>query len=309
MDLSVSFLDWTLAGPVWNASGPRCTTLEELKGLGESSASVVLSKSCTLEARAGNPQPRFASFEGGSINSMGLPNLGADAYKEMFPTLAAYGKPVIASVSGMKLEDNLTIAESYNESDALGAIELNLSCPNLVGKPQVAYDFDQSAEVLERFAQVCKKPFGVKLPPYFDFAHFDIMAGLLNGSAVRFVTCINSPGNGLVIDLDREQTLIRPKGGFGGIGGRVIKPFGLSNVHKFRELLRNDIQIVGVGGIENGTDVFEYILAGADAVQVGTALWHEGPDIFERLETELKQLMAAKGYTSLEQFRGKLKVI
>ncbi len=297
------------ATPFFNASGPLCTTLLELEDLGRSEACAILSKSCTVEPREGNPLPRYADFEGGSINSMGLPNLGYRVYMEMYPYLWRYDKPIISSVSGLSLKDTLLIVREMCGVDELDAIEINLSCPNVVGKPQVAYDFDQTREVLQEVGRICTKPWGVKLPPYFDFVHFEEMAKILNESGVSFVTCINSLGNGLVIDAERECVVIKPKGGFGGVGGRMIKPIGLSNVRKFRELLRSDISIIGVGGIVSGRDVFEYILAGADAVQIGTQLQQEGVSVFARLGRELREVMERKGYSSLGEFKGKLKML
>lgn len=298
-----------LQHPIFNASGPRCTTREELEALGQSDAAAIISKSTTKEAREGNPEPRYADFSHGSINSNGLCNPGYREYGEFLPTLKKFNKPVFCSVSGLCLEDNLQMLRELSEVEGIDAIELNLSCPNIVGKPQMGYDFDQSREVLREAAKVCRKPWGVKLPPYFDFAHFQEMASLLNNSEIKFATCINSMGNGLVIDAEAERVLIKPKGGFGGVGGAVAKPVGLANVRKFRELLKPEISVVGVGGVSTGTDVFEYILAGADAVQVGTALYREGPGIFSRLLSEFSELLGKKGYSSLDDFRNKLKVI
>lgn len=309
MDVTTRIGGINLENPIFNASGPRCTTPEHLNALGESQAAAILSKSCTLQPRDGNPKPRYQEFPGGSINSMGLPNLGYEEYAKLYPTLSKYNKPIMSSVSGLSLDDNLKIIEVMNDVDALDAIELNLSCPNLVGKPQVGYDFDQSRDVLEAVGKLCKKPLGVKLPPYFDFVHFQSMAEILNDSKVKFATCVNSLGNGLVIDPQTETVVIKPKGGFGGVGGPVIKPFGLSNVRKFRELLKPEINVIGVGGIEKGMDVFEYILAGADAVQIGTVLQNDGPGAFARILAQFKLVMEKKGYESLDDFKNKLKVI
>lgn len=308
MNLAVKVAGVTLENPIFNASGPRCSNQLELESLGASQAGAILTKSCTLESRDGNPEPRYADFDGGSINSMGLPNLGINRYLQILPYLRKYAKPIFVSSSGMTVNDQLEIISKLNHSADLDAIELNLSCPNLVGKPQVGYDFEQSKSLILEACSISQKCLGVKLPPYFDFSHFQSMADILNDSGIQFITCINSPGNGLVIDAKTETTLIRPKGGFGGIGGPIIKPFGLSNVRKFRELLRSDIQIIGVGGITNGLDVFEYILAGADAVQIGTAYMQEGPTIFQRIASELSQIMESKSYTDLNQFRGRLKI-
>jgi dihydroorotate dehydrogenase (fumarate) len=239
---------------------------------------------------------------------MGLPNLGFRKYVEFIPQLKKFNKPVIASVSGLKLEDNIEIIKAFNETD-VDLIELNLSCPNIVGKPQVGYDPEAVKKTVTAVGKICQKPWGVKLHPYFDFVHYEETADILNHSRISFVTCINSVGNGLVIDPFQEAVVIKPKNGFGGIGGQFIKPIGLGNVRKFRELLKPAIQIIGVGGIISGLDVFEYILAGADAVQLGTIFQQEGAAAFKRIEQELAEVMEQKGYGRIEDFKNKLKVL
>ena len=308
--IKTRFAGINFENPFFNASGPHCTTKEELDILGQSKAAAVMTKSCTLEPREGNPSPRYVDItNNSSINSMGLPNLGYKEYMKLIPELTVHNKPIFSSVSGMKIEDNIQMISELSDVKELDAIELNLSCPNVVGKPQVGYDFQQSVEVIQEVQKICKKPLGLKLPPYFDFVHFETMAKIINQSRVNFVTCINSLGNGLVIDIAKEQVVIKPKGGFGGMGGKLVKPFGLSNVRKFRELLKPEIQVIGCGGIFSGIDAFEYILAGADMIQVGTILKQEGPTAFQRLTDELKIVMQAKGYNSLDEFRNKLKEI
>ncbi|MFT4303161.1 MAG: dihydroorotate oxidase [Candidatus Woesearchaeota archaeon] len=293
---------------IFNASGPICSTLDELKNIGKSNSCAILTKSCTLVAREGNPEPRYTAIPGGSINSMGLPNLGYEAYISMIPNLLKFQKPIICSISGMSLSDNLIMIEAFNKTDA-DMFEINLSCPNIIGKPQVGYDFSQADEVLEAVLRIAKKPIGVKLPPYFDFVHFEKMAFILNKHKPAFVTCINSIGNALFIDPEKEQVVIKPKNGFGGLGGDYIKPTALANVNKFRELLDPSISIIGVGGIKSGVDVFEFILAGADAVQLGTVFMEEGVSCFSRIEKEFNEIMIRKGYNSISQVKGKLKLL
>ena len=149
------------------------------------------------------------------------------------------------------------------------------------------------------------KPLGIKLPPYFDIAHFDQAAKVFNRYLLKFVNCVNSIGNGMYIE--DESVVIRPKNGFGGIGGQYIKPTALANVHAFYQRLDPSIQVIGTGGVYSGRDAFEHILCGASMVQIGTALHQQGVDIFERVSLELKAIMAQKGYEKLEDFKGKLK--
>jgi dihydroorotate dehydrogenase (fumarate) len=260
----------------------------------------------TVEPRAGNPDPRYYGFSGGSINSMGLPNLGHAAYATLIPGLREFGKPVIASVAGLCEADFVKIATAINESRP-DLIEVNLSCPNIPGKPQIGYDAEDSERLLEQVRRVITVPMGVKLPPYFDPAHHERMARVIERVGVEFLSLINSVGNGLVIDPERESVVIKPKGGFGGLGGAMIKPVALANVRAFWKLFEGRVPIIGVGGVVTGTDAFEHLLCGASAVQIGTVLVEEGLGAFERLAKELSSVLTRKGYASPAACRGQLK--
>ena len=306
MDLSTTIAGVRFPACLMNAAGALCVTEEELRSLGRSGAGAIVTKSMTVEPRTGNPEPRYYGFPGGSINSMGLPNLGYAAYAKLIPTLKEFGKPVIASVAGLCEADFLKIATVINESRP-DLIEVNLSCPNIPGKPQIGYDAEDSERVLEQIRRVITVPMGVKLPPYFDPAHHEKMARVIERVGVEFLSLINSVGNGLVIDPERESVVIKPKGGFGGLGGPLIKPVALANVRAFWKLFQGRIPIIGVGGIVKGTDAFEHLLCGASAVQIGTVLVEEGLGAFERLAGELSAVLSRKGYASPAACRGQLK--
>ncbi len=295
-----------LASCIGNASGPRDASLDELRLLGESRSSSIMMKSCTIEPRRGNPEPRYASIPLGSINSMGLPNLGYKKYLEFIPLLKQYNKPIIASVAGFSLDEYVTMVSAFQDSD-VDLIEISLSCPNVVGKSQVGYDFEQTEKTLRAICSLGDTPLGLKLPPYFDLTHFDAMADIIKRFPVRFITCINSPGNTLVIDSKTQRPLIKPKNGLGGLGGTIIKPIALANVYNFSQRLGKDVDVIGVGGITSGTDIFEFLLAGASAVQIGTAFQEEGADCFARLECELSDALNQFGFTSVRDAIGKLK--
>ena len=296
-----------LASCIGNASGPRDTTLEELQLLGDSHSATIMMKSCTLLPRIGNPEPRYITLPGGnSIQSMGLPNLGYQVYLELIPKLKRSGKPIIASVSGFNLEEYRTMVSTFQTSD-VDLIEVNLSCPNVPGKSQVGYDFEQTEATLKAISFLGDKPIGLKLPPYFDLVHFQILANIIKRYPVRFLTCINSLGNTLVIDPEAEMPVIKPKNGLGGLGGPAIKPVALANVYNFHQLLGDTVDIIGVGGITTGTDIFEFLLAGARMVQIGTTLQEEGVECFARLEQELIRILNNKGYASAQDARGQLK--
>jgi len=289
-----------------NAAGALCVTRDELVALGQSRAGAIVTKSMTVEARQGNPEPRYYGFPGGSINSMGLPNLGYRAYAELIPELKRFGKPVVASVAGLCEDDFPVIAAAINAAQP-DLIEVNLSCPNIPGKPQIGYDPEASERIIKRVRPLITVPMGLKLPPYFDPAHHEIMGRVIGRCGVDFLNMINSVGNGLVVDPEREAVVIKPKGGFGGLGGRIIKPVALANVRAFYKFFQGKIPIIGTGGVVDGVDAFEHFLCGASAVQIGTVLVEEGLKVFGRLEAELAAILAKKGYRTIEDIRGSVK--
>src|SRR6188508_2517754 len=203
MDLSVTIAGVRFPTCFMNASGAHCVTRDELFALGRSRAGAIVTKSMTVEPRVGNPEPRYYSFPGGSINSMGLPNLGYRAYAELIPDLKQFGKPVIASVAGLCEDDFPAIARAINEAGP-DLIEVNLSCPNIPGKPQIGYDAEASERLMKRVRPLITVPMGVKLPPYFDPAHHQLMGDVISRCGVDFLNLINSVGNGLVVNPDQE---------------------------------------------------------------------------------------------------------
>jgi len=230
-------------------------------------------------------------------------------------------KPYMVSISGKNIADNLQMLQKISSTIESGsvniaAVELNLACPNIVGKPTIGYDFEQMEDVMRQVASLpCFSgskplfPLGVKMPPYFDRPHFEMAATILNKykHIVSYAASINTIGNALAIDYHAEMPVIRAKGGFAGLSGPAVKYTALANVKQMRELLDNSIDVVGAGGVQSGRDVFEMILCGATAVQVGTCHWTEGPGCFDRICDELKAIMKDKGYGNVEDFRGKLK--
>lgn len=292
-----------------NAAGVACMTVEELEEVRQSAAGSFVTKTATLEARAGNPEPRYRDVPLGSINSMGLPNQGIDYYLDYLLSLqeSQPERTFFLSLVGMSPDETHTLLKKVQNSGFKGITELNLSCPNVPGKPQIAYDFETTERILGEAFGYFDKPLGIKLPPYFDIVHFDQAAEVFNRHPLKFVNCVNSIGNGMYIE--DESVVIRPKNGFGGIGGEYIKPTALANVHAFYQRLNPSIQIIGTGGVYTGRDAFEHILCGASMVQIGTALHQQGIEVFERVSLGLKAIMVQKGYETIEDFKGKLKYL
>lgn len=324
---------------VYNASGPRCGTLEALLKIGESGSGAIVSKSATLEKQDGNELPRSLRnlYLGdglceGSFNSEGLPNLGIDNYIQAETELRRFDdKPYIVSLSGHTVDDNCEMLRRILSESCIQGVELNLACPNIHDRPIVAYDFSQMEHCLQRICAVYDEfaleerksdhsnglfevKLGVKLAPYLDtsLARSAIDVILPYKRYVRYIVTCNAIGNALFVDTDHECCSIRGKNGLGGLGGGYVKQISLGNVYTLHQLLHEcgaseDIDIVGVGGIRTGEDAFQSILCGAKAVQLGTCHWLEGPECFDRVAAELRAIMQSKGYSCVEDFRGKLK--
>lgn len=304
-NLETTIVDQLLSNPVYNASGCWCTSYEELNQLVNSEGGAVVSKSSTVEPRTGNPEPRRYLDSYGSVNSMGVPNFGFKYYGEFFDQVDK--KLYIQSVIPFSLEELRHMLIELNDKPR--TIELNLSCPNIINKSIVAYDpitFENYLSEL-RALKLDKLTIGLKLPPYYEKESFIWVSDLIREykDVIRFITCINSVVDGLIVeDLG---TAIYPKNGFGGIGGMYCKPTALANVRRFYVLIGDIVEIIGCGGVRTGRDVFEHILCGASAVQVGTELVREGPEIFKRLNQELIQEMKKYGFNKLNDFKGNLR--
>jgi dihydroorotate dehydrogenase (fumarate) len=304
---------------VYNASGPRTGSSAALAKIAASSAGAVLTKSATVESQTGNPQPRTWHAPDGkaSMNSEGLPNGGIDYYinpttiEETLQGCAPSTKPYMVSISGKTLKDNLEMLDRISKvQDKIACVELNLACPNVIGKPIIAYDFEQMRMILKTIAgKNYSFLLGIKLPPYLDSKQLQEAAFVINeySKLVRYVVCINTFGNALSVDDISEAPFISSNNGLAGLSGPAVKYTALANVRQMRQHLLPTIDVVGVGGIESGKDVFLFLLCGAAAVQVGTCHWNEGPKCFDRICDELKDLLKEKGYSSVQEVIGKLK--
>jgi dihydroorotate dehydrogenase (fumarate) len=168
----------------------------------------------------------------------------SDISAEAISTLTSSGKPYIVSLSGLKLQDNLEMLGRAMGVEGISAIELNLACPNIPGKPTIAYDFEQMEDVLKAITShplFSKKPLGVKLAPYFDMPFFEQATTIIAKYPVRYVVTTNTIGNALFVDTEKECASMAAKGGFGGLGGGFTKPIALANVYHLCQLLAKKV--------------------------------------------------------------------
>ena len=295
---------------IMNASGPKCGSLDELKKLAKSDAGAIVTKSISLEPRKGNEIPRAHYDEIGSLNSLGIPNLGIEQVaKDISAIKKETSKPIVANIAGFSVDDFKKLALAVNSSEA-DMIEANLSCPNIIGHPQTAYDTKSTKELAEFFKDNVSLPLSIKLPVYLSQHQKNEVLELIVKNKVKMVTLINTVGDSLMINPKMEMAVMKPKKGVGGLGGRYIKPIALGAVWTFYNYFKEnkyDCKIIGVGGIYNGTDAFEFFLAGANAVQIGSAYYRTDETIFTNVKNELDKILEKKGYKSLQKITGKLK--
>lgn len=305
----------TFSSYIYNASGINNQILSQLKKIADSGAGAITLKSTSTIKWEGNPNPRYIVksklIPGCTFNSMGIPNEGIDATIEFSRELKNYTtKPIIASIFSLGgLQDYYDMLDKLESNkDSFDICEINVSCPNIPGKPLLAYDMEYLEKLLQNLSKYTFL-IGLKLPPYFDMTHFDKVSELALQYGIKFISCSNTIGNCLVIDPDKESAVIKPKMGLGGLAGDFVKPLALGNVWNFWQRLQGKVQIIGVGGVRTGRDAFEFLLAGADAVQVGTSFAQEGIGIFDKINAEFDEIMAEHGYAEIASAKGKLKMI
>lgn len=307
VSLRCKFKDLIFNNPISNASGVFSKERNELLDMLHSFSGTFITKSCTLNSRTGNEQPSYWENSRISINSMGLPNHGYRFYTDFLEDLEREetNKHCFLSIANINNQETKEILRYINNKSYIKYPEINVSCPNIKGKEQLGYNYVELERFLMDIKDIYDKPFGLKLPPFFDPVQFKRIAQTVKCfENIKFLTCVNSIGNAIEIDIDTECGVIKPKDGLGGFGGCDILPVALSNVYQFKKLLP-DLDIIGCGGIKTGEDVFKHLLVGATFVQIGTTLNREGLSCVDRILNELELIMLKKGYTTIDEFRGK----
>lgn len=298
IDLTTTVGSVALANPIMTASGTagHGSELSEYVDLSRLGAHVV--KSLAPYPWEGNPAPRVHPTTAGMINAVGLQGPGvAEWCRTELPRLRDFGVRTVVSIWGRRVEDYAQAAEALAGVEGVLAVEVNLSCPNLEGRAGIfAHDADLSRRVIESTA-VCSLPRWAKLSPNTD--RLVEVAGVAREAGADAVTLINTV-LGLVIDTSTGRPALG-KGG-GGLSGRAIHPVAVRAVYDVRSA-HPDLPIIGVGGVWSGADAAELLLAGADAVQVGTATF-EDPTAVVRVLTELEEWLGDRGLDSVRAIVG-----
>ncbi len=294
--LRVTLGSLELENPVMNASGTWGSGLEATDLLGEDLPGALVTKTVTLHPRPGNPMPRLVETSGGLLNSIGLMNPGVEVFlKEILPAALELGPPLVVNLGGDTLKEFSLLAERLTGKGA-AALEVNLSCPNVLGgrlpfatSPQVV------EEVIRAVRERTAEPLWAKISPNVTDP-VEIARAAARGGADALV-CANTL-LGMAVDWRGRRP--RLPLGMGGYSGPPVKPVALRIVWQTAQAV--DLPIVGVGGIATAEDVLEFLAAGARAVQVGTASLAR-PDAMARILEDLRSLAAEENLV-LSSFSG-----
>ncbi|MDO9408572.1 tRNA-dihydrouridine synthase [Patulibacter sp.] len=269
-----------LEHPLLNAAG-TAKSLDDVRRLARSPVAAVTLGSITKAARDGNAGEVYASRQGYAVNALGMPNRGADFYRDVLPEMAAAtraaGKPLIVSVAGFSPEENGELAHLAADGGC-DLVELNLGCPNVWdgGEQKRIMSFDP--ELVSRSLAAASGvgvPVGVKLSPLSDPVQLAEVAAAAADAGARFVVSCNTFPNGLALRADGRAAV---DVGYGGVSGAAMKPVVLGQVSQLRALLPEGVDVVGCGGVRSGQDVRDLLAVGAVATGLATAFWDAGED-------------------------------
>jgi dihydroorotate dehydrogenase (NAD+) catalytic subunit len=299
-DLSVNIGPLKLQNPIMPASGTFGWGEEMEPYVDISKLGAVLPKSITREPREGNPPPRTAETPCGMINSIGLQNPGVDAFlKDYMPRLRSYGVPIIVSIAGFSVEEYAQLAEKLDSVEGISAIEVNISCPN-VEEGGIAFGTkpDMVSQVVGEVTEATNLPVIPKLSPNVE--NISAIATAAEKAGAKALTVANTL-KGMAIDWKTRKPLIANV--VGGLSGPAIKPHALYLVREVRKAV--NIPVIASGGIMTASDVLEFIVCGATAIQIGTANLVD-PSTCGRLPAELDKLLTDAGIEKLADLVGTL---
>jgi dihydroorotate dehydrogenase (NAD+) catalytic subunit len=268
VNLEVKIHDLNLKNPVMTASG-TCGFGEEIADFIDLSClGGVFVKGTTLKHREGNPYPRMAETPSGMLNAVGLQNKGVDNFiNNIYPRIKDINTHFIVNVNGSTIEDYVAVTEKVNELDKIPAIELNISCPNVKeGGMAFGVSCPSAEAVVKAVRRVYDKTLIVKLSP--NVTSIADIAKAVEGQGADSVSLINTL-LGMAINAETRKPVLSTI--TGGLSGPAVKPIALRMVWQVYNAVK--IPVIGIGGIMNATDAIEFLLAGASAVQVGTALF------------------------------------
>ncbi|MBU0729103.1 MAG: dihydroorotate dehydrogenase [Proteobacteria bacterium] len=301
-DLRVSIGSFQLKNPVMTASGTfgygeEFASLVDLHRLG-----AVIVKGISHEPRAGNMPPRIVETSCGMLNAIGLENVGFEGFvKEKLPYLRNKKVPVIVNILGDSIEEYCILAEKLNDIEGVSALEINISCPN-VKKGGVAFgtDPDMAEAVTSGVRKRCTLPVIVKLSP--NVTDITVIAKAVVSGGCDAISLVNTL-LGMAIDIHTRKPKLANI--VGGLSGPAIKPVALRMVWQVAQAVK--VPVIGIGGITTAADAIEFMIAGATAIQVGTANFIN-PGVSEEILDGIATYLNEKGLTSVQELIGSLEI-
>jgi len=298
VNLDFNIGDLHFKNPVLTASGTFGYGSEFDDFMDVSQLGGIVVKGTTMEPREGNPYPRMAETPSGMLNSVGLQNKGIDYFEEnIYPVLLNYKTNVIININGSYVDDYVSLTERVNKLAGISAIELNISCPNVkMGGMAFGTNPKSARDVIRAVRKVCLKKLIVKLSPNVtSIADFARIAEEEGADAISLINTLL----GMAVDIKKMRPSLATI--TGGLSGPAVKPVALRMVWQVAKAVK--IPVIGIGGIMNADDALEFFLAGASAIQVGTASFidpHTAVTILEGIENYLM----AKGYSDIQDIIG-----
>lgn len=297
MDFSVKIAGVTFKNPVMTASGTFGSGMEYSEFVDLSRLGAVITKGVASTPWPGNPTPRVTECYGGMINAIGLQNPGIDVFMERdLPFLEDKGCGIIVNVCGKTVEEYLQVVEKLSDSSA-DMLEINVSCPN-VKEGAIAFGQNKDAlfNITRQIKNISKKPVIMKLSP--NVTDITEMARAAEAAGADAISLINTL-TAMKIDIYKRKPLLANK--TGGLSGPAIKPVAVRMVYQCWEAVK--IPIIGMGGISTGEDAIEFIMAGASAIAVGAASFHD-PEASVKVLEEMEAFMENNNINSIDEIRG-----
>jgi dihydroorotate dehydrogenase (NAD+) catalytic subunit len=298
VNLGVSIGNLKFKNPVITASGTFGYGSEFDDFIDVSRLGGIILKGTTMEPREGNPYPRMAETPSGMLNAVGLQNKGIDYFeKNIYPVISGYNTNVVVNINGSYIEDYVALAERVNELNKIPAIELNISCPNVkMGGMAFGTNPDSAREVIKAVRAVYSKVLIVKLSPnvtnIVDFARISEEEGADSVSLINTLL-------GMAVDIKVMKPSLSTI--TGGLSGPAVKPVALRMVWQVAKAVK--IPIIGIGGIMSAGDAIEFLLAGASAIQVGTASFTD-PGISVTILEGISEYLTDKGFSDIKEIIG-----
>lgn len=298
VNLGFSIGDLYFKNPVLTASGTFGNGTEFDDFIDVSSLGGVILKGTTLEPREGNAYPRMAETPSGMLNSVGLQNKGIDYFeKVIYPRILKYDTNIIVNVNGSYIEDYIALAERINKLEKIPAIELNISCPNVkMGGMAFGTNLNSAREVTREVRSVYSKKLIVKLSP--NVTNIVDFARIVEEEGADSVSLINTL-LGMAVDVVNMRPALSTV--TGGLSGPAIKPVALRMVWQVANAVK--IPVIGMGGIMTASDAIEFLLAGASAIQVGTASFID-PGVSIKILEGIESYLVNKGYKDISDIVG-----